>query len=262
VNPGINIALAILATFAVAGRFWARKAINAKLWWDDWTILVALIFCYGSIAHAVVGINLGLGIPFAYAHVSDFLKNGLIYFCLYIVTLATIKFSVLLMYYRIFKVAPFKLAVYIVGTIVAVWATVAFFITLFECTPISDFWSIDLTKKPHCINRLMLYDATAASNTILDIMILCLPVRMIWNLQMSLSKRIQLILTFMLGTLYAMPAHFLSSSPTITLTSIPSVCVISIIRLVAVVTQNTADPSPTTAEVGDYIWVSPPHPIL
>jgi hypothetical protein len=177
------------------------------LWWDDWTILVALVLCYGSIAHAVVGINLGLGIPFAYAHVSDFLKNGLIYFCLYIVTLATIKFSVLLMYYRIFNVATFKLAVYIVGSIVAIWATVAFFMTLFECTPISDFWSIDLAKVPHCIDRLMLFDATAASNTILDIVILCLPVRMILKLQLSLSKRIQLLVTFMLGTLYASPPY-------------------------------------------------------
>jgi hypothetical protein len=198
IDSGINLTLAILATFAVAGRFWARRVVNAKLWWDDWTILAALILCYGSIAHVVVGINLGLGIPFAYAHISDFLKNGLIYFCLYIVTLATIKFSVLLLYYRIFKVASFKLVVYIVGFIVAVWATVAFFITLFECTPISDFWSISLTKVPHCIDRLMLFDATAASNTILDITILCLPIKMIMKLQLSLSKRIQLMITFML----------------------------------------------------------------
>ena len=199
---GINITLAILATFAVAGRFWARRVINAKLWWDDWTILAALILCYGSIAHAVVGINLGLGIPYAYVHIQDFLKGGLVYFCLYIVTLATIKFSVLLMYYRIFKIASFKLAVIIVGSIVAVWAIIAFFFTLFECTPVSDFWSLDVSKT-HCINRLMLFDATAASNTILDIIILSLPVPMVLKLQLSLSKRIQLLLTFMLGTLYA-----------------------------------------------------------
>lgn len=231
---GINITLAILATIAVAGRFWARRVINAKLWWDDWTILAAVILCYGSIAHAVVGINLGLGIPYAYAHIQDFLKGGLVYFCLYIVTLATIKFSVLLMYYRIFKVASFKLAVIIVSSIVAVWAIIAFFFTLFECTPVSDFWSLDVSKT-HCIDRLMLFDATAASNTILDIMILSLPVPMVLKLQLSLSKRIQLLLTFMLGTF---------------------VCIISIIRLVAVVTQDVHNISPTTEEVADYIWTT------
>lgn len=204
---GINISLAIMATFAVAGRFWARKIINAKLWWDDWTILVAVILCYGSIAHAVVGINLGLGIPFANAHRSDFLKNGLVYFCLYIVTLATIKLSILLMYYRIFRVASFKLPVSIVGCIVATWAIVAFFITLFECAPISDFWSTDPIYAPHCIHRLMLYDATAASNSILDIIILCLPIKMVWSLQLSLSKRIQILFTFLLGALYASSPH-------------------------------------------------------
>ncbi|KIM94505.1 hypothetical protein OIDMADRAFT_78237, partial [Oidiodendron maius Zn] len=204
------------------------------LWWDDWTILAAVILCYGSIAHAVVGINLGLGIPYAYAHIQDFLKGGLVYFCLYIVTLATIKFSVLLMYYRIFKVASFKLAVIIVSSIVAVWAIIAFFFTLFECTPVSDFWSLDVSKT-HCIDRLMLFDATAASNTILDIMILSLPVPMVLKLQLSLSKRIQLLLTFMLGTF---------------------VCIISIIRLVAVVTQDVHNISPTTEEVADYIWTT------
>lgn len=211
---GLNIALAILSTIAVAGRFYARRVVNAPFWWDDWTILGAMILGYGSIAHAVVGINLGLAIPNAYAYVSDFLKNGLIYFCLYIVTLATIKFSILLLYYRIFKIASFKMAVYIVGSIVAVWATVAFFITLFECTPISDFWSIDLTKVPHCIDRPMLFNATAASNTILDIMILCLPIPRIVKLQLSVSKRVQLLLTFMLGTLYVSPYSFLHGTAT------------------------------------------------
>jgi len=113
-----------------------------------------MVLCYASIAHVVVSINVELGIQFAYAHIAEFLKTGLFFFCIYIVTLATIKFSVLLMYYRIFKVRPFKLAVYIVGSIVSIWTIVAFFMTLFEYTPISDFWSIDLTRTPHCVNRL------------------------------------------------------------------------------------------------------------
>jgi len=235
----------------VAGRLWARRVANAKLWWDDWLIIVAMVLCYASTAHVVVGINLGLGIKFAYAHIAEFLKTGLLFFCINIVTLAIIKFSVLLMYYRIFKVRPFKLAVYIVGSIVAIWTIVAFFMTLFECTPISDFWSVDLSRTPHCVNRLCLFEATAASNSILDIIILCLPIKMILNLQLSLSKRVQLLLTFLLGALYA-SSPYLLSTPNLTYIS---VCVISIIRLVAVITQNTADPSPTTAQVNDYIWV-------
>ena len=40
---GVSVAMIILSTLAVAFRFWSRKISTAGLWWDDWTILLALV---------------------------------------------------------------------------------------------------------------------------------------------------------------------------------------------------------------------------
>ncbi|MCJ1234521.1 hypothetical protein MMC14_002482 [Varicellaria rhodocarpa] len=105
--------------------------------------------------------------------------------------------------------------------------------TLFECTPVSYFWNY--LDKGHCINRLALFQATAATNTALDILILLLPVKMIWDLQLNMTKKLQLLFTFLLGTF---------------------VCIVSIIRLVAVTTQPKVITDPTTDEVGDITWAT------
>lgn len=40
-----TITLAILQTIAVVARFAARKISAANFWWDDYTIVVALVRC-------------------------------------------------------------------------------------------------------------------------------------------------------------------------------------------------------------------------
>lgn len=39
----VSVAMITLSTFAVAFRCWSRKVSKAGLWWDDWTILLALV---------------------------------------------------------------------------------------------------------------------------------------------------------------------------------------------------------------------------
>ena len=39
----VEISLAILATIAVALRFYSRSLVKARFWWDDFVILFALV---------------------------------------------------------------------------------------------------------------------------------------------------------------------------------------------------------------------------
>jgi hypothetical protein len=41
---GASVVLIILSTAAVVLRFLARRLSRAGLWWDDWTILFALVW--------------------------------------------------------------------------------------------------------------------------------------------------------------------------------------------------------------------------
>ena len=37
------IIFAIVSPLAVAARFYSRRIAGAGLWWDDWTVLIALV---------------------------------------------------------------------------------------------------------------------------------------------------------------------------------------------------------------------------
>jgi len=45
--PAFDISMMVIATVAVALRFWSRlihrSQYNSRLWWDDWVILMALV---------------------------------------------------------------------------------------------------------------------------------------------------------------------------------------------------------------------------
>lgn len=54
-NRGLALLLALwlqvgLATLFVAARFWARIMIDPNLGWDDWTMLIALVSQFFTIA--------------------------------------------------------------------------------------------------------------------------------------------------------------------------------------------------------------------
>ena len=108
----------------------------------------------------------------------------------------------LLLYFRIFGtgvINSFKTVIYIVGSVTLGAFISSFFATIFECTPVSHFWNF--MGPGTCVNRLALFTATAVINTVLDFTILLLPIPSILKLQLTLTKKLQLVFTFMLGTL-------------------------------------------------------------
>ena len=48
----LDIAMIAITTFFVALRFWSRalqrNAKGQRFWWDDWTVLMALVRCLAS----------------------------------------------------------------------------------------------------------------------------------------------------------------------------------------------------------------------
>lgn len=50
-----TVALTVLATVGVLMRVWARRLSGARFWWDDWTIVVALMGSYVTAIANLVG---------------------------------------------------------------------------------------------------------------------------------------------------------------------------------------------------------------
>ena len=86
--------------------------------------------------------------------------------------------------YEIFSTSrPFRIAVWILITLVTCWW---WGFTIFQtqtCTPISDVWDLSANNKHRCIGGPH-FLINGVSNIIIDVLILALPTRMVWKMQL------------------------------------------------------------------------------
>jgi hypothetical protein len=82
-------------------------------------------------------------------------------------------------------------------------AMIAFgFAAVFVCSPVSFAWlQWDGEHIGHCVNNNSLAYSHAAFNVLIDFVALSLPIPQIWNLQLSMRKKLGVLLMFGVGTL-------------------------------------------------------------
>jgi hypothetical protein len=119
-----------------------------------------------------------------------------VFVLIYIWCLAALKLSQLALYHRVFAL-QLRIPVYIVGGIVVAWAVVFNFLMIFLCDPISQQWSIRRTG--HCMDQILLLKALILTNMATDLMIVVLPIRCVWQLQMRKTEKFAVLACFGLG---------------------------------------------------------------
>lgn len=117
----------------------------------------------------------------------------------YASAIMAIKLSILLFYRRLFITARFKLVTSIIIGIVLIWWLAVVIVQLLQCRPIQAIWDFSITAT--CINGTWYYIGVAVPNITTDVIMLCLPVRMVWRLQTSRVHKFALTLTFLTGGL-------------------------------------------------------------
>ena len=123
----------------------------------------------------------------------------------YTIVIPTIKFSILVSYYKIFaRFRWFRFALYGTGTLEALWFLGVFPAVIFQCTPIKKSWTP--SQPGHCIDLIPFLWANSISNTVLDYTILLLPIPPVWRLQMSTEQKLLVLAAFSLGSLSVIPA--------------------------------------------------------
>lgn len=123
----------------------------------------------------------------------------------YAVTMTFVKLSILLQYLRVF--VPFREGSLPLFTAIhaCIWGTVIFYLLeiftlIFQCNPREKIWN-PLITTGHCLNSIALYQASGVFNVLSDFAILTLPLPTVWNLQMSLRRRLLLMGVFATGLL-------------------------------------------------------------
>ncbi|KAJ5223155.1 integral membrane protein PTH11-like protein [Penicillium citrinum] len=201
-NNAAVIITYIIAAIAVALRFYTRWQVRrVSIAADDWMSLAALVSVTASFASTIIGGYHGLGKHVWIVPIEDVVTVMQILFAyvlIYVVTVPLIKFSILLLYRRIFGMTWTIWVCMLLTAGYFVSCTVAFLVC---CQPVSYYWSqyIDPTGGKCVFDLYPFYIGNAAANLTTDVLILLVPIPLTWRLQMRTSQKILIIGIFLLG---------------------------------------------------------------
>ncbi|KUI57830.1 hypothetical protein VP1G_05199 [Cytospora mali] len=191
-----TVVLCIIDVLAVGGRFFARKKQGAPLKADDWLSAAALFFTIGYgilILYAVSQHSLGYRIVYP----PDFHESPLDFVSSQTRLAAVCIFAV------DSKHAISRLLIAFIILVLA-WMMGFFFAFMFQCgTHVSYQWavpSLDMAKCPH---QTPLNSSLCISDFIMDVIILLIPVPLVWQLNMTRSRRLAVVAVFTIGSVTA-----------------------------------------------------------
>ncbi|CAJ2503150.1 Uu.00g105440.m01.CDS01 [Anthostomella pinea] len=200
----VAIVCTCVATAAYGVRLWARNFQGFGMMADDWLMLVALIFTFGTLAITILGARAGAGKhvwaldPQDVANVFELLYS---YTYIYAGSVSFTKLSVLLFYRRLFergtKWFHYRLAFaafLCVGYPITIWGVAAGM-----CRPASFFWTQFIGGEGKCVDVNAAFLSLTVINMVNDIIVLLVPIPEILQLQMSTQKKLAVCGVMLLG---------------------------------------------------------------
>ncbi|KAH6683096.1 hypothetical protein B0J14DRAFT_138252 [Halenospora varia] len=220
-----------LATIVVPLRIYCRRLTSTALWWDDYFILIAYVFCVGVFGLNVNYVQRGIGkhIKAVYeidpSGPKDILKTIIPADVSYFISLSFTKFSILAFYWRLFQASRLRVGIYVVGITVILWWLASIIAVSLTCVPLHAFW--DPTVRGRCIDIGKYYFATSVPNVVTDFVLLIMPLPHLVKLKVSFWRKVIVLGLFCVGSF---------------------ICVVSLLRLLAIreITKDTEYP--------DFTW--------
>ncbi|UPL00705.1 hypothetical protein LCI18_011639 [Fusarium solani-melongenae] len=195
------IACAAVAFPIVILRCVARLMVTKRLWWDDWTALVATVFLVALLVLQTQSAELGFGLHFWNVDVANARTIFQIFYAtqiLYILIQVSAKASLLAFYSRVFTGRTFRIAVWSAAAFLIGHGLIFLGLVIFQCSPIASVWNRNLESK--CLNLTAIGYAGAVFSIIEDIAILILPIPELLKLQLGGRKKAALLFMFSIGS--------------------------------------------------------------
>ncbi|KAI0517801.1 hypothetical protein F5B22DRAFT_645504 [Xylaria bambusicola] len=202
----VNVVCLVVTVLVICLRAYARICCIKKLHFEDYLIPAALATFVSSVLCQIWMIDeRGAFIHEWDVRVRDLAKIYYIYHVganLIAVTLMVLKGAILLEWMRIFVPPGTRNYFFWISTILLGVQT-AFYVAWIiaenlSCIPHRRIWDITICESK-CVDIKLLFIPVAGLNLVADIIILFLPQKAIWALQMSLSKKIGVALVFAIG---------------------------------------------------------------
>ncbi|KAF4630000.1 hypothetical protein G7Y89_g8141 [Cudoniella acicularis] len=192
---------AVITIIFVVMRIISRRLVSRSFCLDDWAVVVSAILVVPTVGIVTFNASHGFGQHFWDIPPGNIILLRQLYYAsqiLYVVNLASSKFSILLLYHRIFVNVRFRLFLNI--TICwMVFYTFAFLMAVtFQCLPVNIVW--DTLASGKCVNSQALIYTGAALGILEDLIIMVLPISELRHLNLDRRKRVGLCLLFALGS--------------------------------------------------------------
>ncbi|OAL56466.1 hypothetical protein IQ07DRAFT_674664 [Pyrenochaeta sp. DS3sAY3a] len=128
------------------------------------------------------------------------MKFGLAQNSVYQALVGLIKASICAQLYMLAPVNVQQKVVLWTSIVVVLFTLFTTFSAIFQCIPMSAAWNLDTFPKG-CWNMMGMNFFTSTVNTVLDLVIFCLPIPTLLNLQMERKKKVSLVFTYCVGSL-------------------------------------------------------------
>ncbi|KAF2123897.1 hypothetical protein P153DRAFT_302951 [Dothidotthia symphoricarpi CBS 119687] len=200
----IGITGIIFAVVAFALRMAASLGRDGRpLGWDDATMAVVVALAIPPAVFAPMLVDNGLGRDIwtlKADQITNFLKLFFMGEIFYVLALGISKISILFSFLRVFPAKDFRMQVYGVMGLSVAFTVAFFFATTFQCIPVSFAWTTwDGLHEGRCNNVHLQGWISAGINIALDMIVMMLPLKHLWNLNMNLKKKIMVIAMFSVG---------------------------------------------------------------
>ena len=125
--------------------------------------------------------------------------------CIYPPAVGIIKISTLLLFARIFQGRNFIRILWAVGFFISTYTLIIMLLLIFQCKSIKGFWDSNL--EAGCMSSTKVLVAMAVLNIITDFLVVCLPLPLLWKLQMRRGMKLQVMGIFTVGSLSVTQQH-------------------------------------------------------
>jgi hypothetical protein len=186
-------------------RFGFKIFERLELELDDWTIFATIIVGTALTAVTTGGtIKHGLGKDVWTLKPKE-ITTMLLFFeivaVLYFTTLTLLKLSIVFFYIKVFTTPGARRLLWGTAAFTLVWGSVYVIVAIFQCTPISYFWTHwDGLHKGSCLNINAITSSNAGSSIALDIWSLGIPLWHLRRLKLNWKKKVSVALMFGVGT--------------------------------------------------------------
>nr|AAD30436.1 integral membrane protein [Pyricularia grisea] len=198
----INIAIIGFAVTVpvVIVRILSRLYSSGRLWWDDYTCLVASVFLFGMLGMQLESARLGFG---KHIWVIDEMPglSLLKYFwfgqMMYIVVQVFGKISILILYIRLFTTPWFQMFWKLSMVFMALHGVGYMVLVIVQCLPVAAVYDRSIEGK--CMEFNPIVYSGAALSVFEDVVLVVIPIPELWSLRLNFKKKMGLMLMFAIG---------------------------------------------------------------